>query len=44
MHKEQEDREMEAWWALYDVVMPNYVRDHLKVALNPLGKGLPDDF
>ena len=40
----EEQRGMEAWRVLHDLVMPDHVRDHLKVALNPLGRGLPDGY
>ena len=40
----EEEKGMEAWWALHDLIMPDHIRDHLKSALNPLGRGLPDGY
>lgn len=40
----EEERGKEAWLVLHDLLMPDYIRDHLKSALNPLGRGLPDGY
>ena len=37
-------REMELGRAFYDLLEPDYIRDHLKAALNPLGRGLPHGY